>query len=163
MLQLTCISVRQFLCQKLSTLGFVVPLARFLLVLRVPPHAWGRFRTFSFNLKWKTPLTKQINTLLIDLMTNRAVTAINSPTSILSPPAPCPQPQIILLGTESRVTISKQWKSSPFHLSCLLRFSGPSCPSCLLKFDQNYEVCSKFLVRHPQTLLTDRTDLCKRD
>ena len=44
-----------------------------------------------------------------------------------------------------------------------LRFSSPSCPSCLLKFDQNYEVCSKFLVIHLQTPLTGRTDLCKRD
>ena len=46
-----------------------------------------------------------------------------------------------------------------------LRFSSPSCPSCLLKFYQNYEICSKFLVIHPQTEtpVTDCTDLCKRD
>ena len=96
-------------------------------------------------------------------MTNQAVTAINSPTSILSPPAPCPQPQIILLGSESRATMAKHCKSSRFHTSCLLRFTSPSCPSCLLKFYQNYEVCSKFLVIHLQTPLTGRTDLCKRD
>ena len=116
------------------------------------------FFFYRFNAKnWRF--------LVCNLMTNRAVTAINSPTSILSPPAPCPQPQIILLGTESRVTISKQCKSSLFHLSCLFRFSGPSCPSCLLKFYQNYEICSKFLVIHPQTEtpVTDCTDLCKRD
>ena len=75
----------------------------------------------------------KIKTLLIELMTNWAVTAINSRTSTPSLP-PFPQPHIILLETQSRVTMAKHCNPSllPFKiLRSLLPFLSPEILSKL--------------------------------